>query len=253
SQIQPPPPYATRPPSGETTGVVSSQYGAGSRPAVRRLTPPSSRSSSQTSEVSRSWMKATARPSLPIEIDRGRSVAAIASSRQCGGLGSPRRVGVGTPPYSSLPIQTDSGSGMQPLLDSLERREHEPADRREIVAALLHDDGRQTEVAEEAAAFTKAVAADLERALRVDGCRVDAERDNEGVRTGSTSSRTPHAGRGDPAGACTRRRPPHPRARGRRPSARSRPRHARHARSRVRQASWCRTRRSPSAPPARPG
>ena len=90
-------------------------------------------------------MKTRVRRSGPSAIERGRSVAAIASSRQCGGLGSPRRVGVGTPPYSSLPIHTRNGSGTrQPLLQTFERGEHEPADRREIVATFLHDDRRES-------------------------------------------------------------------------------------------------------------
>ena len=41
-----------------------------------------SRSSSQTSDVSRSWMKTAVRPSAPTLSERGRSVAATASSRQ---------------------------------------------------------------------------------------------------------------------------------------------------------------------------
>ena len=41
--------------------------------------------SNQTSDVSRSWMNTAVRPSVPIVRDRGRSVAATASSRQLGG------------------------------------------------------------------------------------------------------------------------------------------------------------------------
>ena len=114
--------YATVRPSGETAGVVSSQYGIGSRPVVSRCaTAPcvkltlgvssTASSSVQRSEVSRSWMKASVRPSGASARLRGRSVAAIASRRQCGGGFDSRFVGVGTPPYSSLPIQTSSGSG----------------------------------------------------------------------------------------------------------------------------------------------
>ena len=50
----------------------------------------------------------------------------------------------GTPSNSSLPSQTSSGSGIpMAFLESFQRREHEPADRGEIVPALLYDDDRQ--------------------------------------------------------------------------------------------------------------
>ena len=96
-------------------------------------------------------MNATRRPSAEIDGVRGRSVAQTASSRQCGGSGLPRRSGVGTPPYSSVPTHSDSAftRPSRLRLDALERGEHEPADRREIVATLLHDHGRQPERAEQ--------------------------------------------------------------------------------------------------------
>ena len=139
-------------------GSVSSQYGIGSRPVVRRCgghASPSS-SSSQTSDVSRSWMNTAVRPSAPIVSDRGRSVAATASSRQLGGGFRSSRAGRGTPSTSSLPSHTSSGSGIpMAFLESLQRREHEPADRGEIVPALLYDDDRQPLLADQRPASRK--------------------------------------------------------------------------------------------------
>jgi hypothetical protein len=136
---------ATCSPFGEITGVVSSQYGAGSRPAVSLDTSEDAMSRTQTSEVSRSWTNAASVPSAETECERGRSVAATASSRQKGGCGSPRRVGVGKPPNSSLPIHGERGSAAMTLLDPLQRGADEPADGGEIVAAFLDHDGRQAE------------------------------------------------------------------------------------------------------------
>src|SRR5207248_11129038 len=55
----------------------------------------------------------------------------------------------------------------------------ERADRREVVAALLHDDGREPERAENTAGLAVARGCHLERALGVAGRGVDAERDDE--------------------------------------------------------------------------
>ena len=83
SQMKPSSPYATVEPSGESSGVMSSQNGAGSRPVVSRRGVGSSSVIVQTSEVSgRSWMKTSVRPSAPIVRLRGRSVTATVSSRQ---------------------------------------------------------------------------------------------------------------------------------------------------------------------------
>ena len=165
---------------------MSSQYGIGSRPVVSRRNAPSAMSSSHTSDVSRSWMKAIERPSAESASDRGRSVAAIASSRQCGGAAGPRRVGVGTPPYSSVPIQTESGSGIpvSSLLEALQRGEHEPADRGEIVATFLYDDASAVHGWRRSAArLAVAGARHLERALGIGGCSVDSERQDDGLGT----------------------------------------------------------------------
>ena len=89
-------------------------------------------------------MKTAVRPSASSVSERGRSVAATASSRQCGGGFRSLRGCEGTPSTSSFPSQTSSGSGIdsKPFLESLQRCEHEPADRVEIVPAFLHDDDR---------------------------------------------------------------------------------------------------------------
>ena len=155
--------YATCEPSGERRGSVSSQYGIGSRPVVSRRGSRSARSSSQTSDVSRSWMKTQVRPSAPSVSERGRSVAAIASSRQCGGGFRSLRGCEGAPSTSSFPIQIPNGSGthafLLALLEALERGEHEPADRREIVPTLLHDHHGKRRGADDAAGLAIALRA----------------------------------------------------------------------------------------------
>src|SRR6185436_20364859 len=137
------------------------------------------------SEVSRSSMKTAVRPSGPTVSERGRTSWAIASSRQSAGGGTSLRSGTGIPPRSSLPIHmrsTGSGSGTRrSLLDPGERLSHQGPDRGQVVAALLHEDGRQAERAERAAAGTVAVRGHPKRALRIARGGVDAESDHEGV------------------------------------------------------------------------
>ena len=63
--------------------------------------------------------------------------------------------------HAATPIVPPSGSGFMRGVDTLralERRDHEVADRAEVVAALLHDHGRQPERAEDAARLAVAVA-----------------------------------------------------------------------------------------------
>ena len=138
----------------------------------------------QTSDVSRSEMKTTRgrRPrSTVCAVARD---AQIASSRQCGGCGLLAPVGVGTPPYSSVPTQRRSGSLTRSpgsLLDPLERGDHEPAERCEIVATFLHDHSRQFEARRAARRQRDSRPRDVQRAVRIAGRGVDAERDDEGV------------------------------------------------------------------------
>src|SRR3954451_20886658 len=65
-------------------------------------------------------------------------------------------------------------------LEAEQRLAHERSDR-VVVAALLDEDGRQPERAEERAGLAEAAPRHLERALRVLGRGVDAERDDEGL------------------------------------------------------------------------
>ena len=110
-------------------------------------------------------------------------VAATASRRQCGGgfevLARLRRA---RPRARPCRARSSGPSASASLLEPGERLAHERADRGQVVAALLHDDGRQAERAERAAGRAEAVARDLERALGVAGRGVDAERDDERLR-----------------------------------------------------------------------
>src|SRR5688572_25196410 len=108
-----------------------------------RVTSRFARSRSQTSDVSRSWMNAMRSPVGEGARERARSVAAIASSVHCDAVGASRRVGVGTPPNSSFPIHSSTGSGTHSLLDPLQCGEDEAAQGGEMVTALLHEDGRE--------------------------------------------------------------------------------------------------------------
>ena len=100
---------AIRDPSGEICGPPSSQKAARVRPVVRRTGCPPSTSIAHMSDVSRSRAKATSAPSGDTSRWRGRSVAAIASRRQCGGGSTSGRPGLGIPPTSSTPIHNDAG------------------------------------------------------------------------------------------------------------------------------------------------
>src|SRR3954454_19689421 len=128
-------------------------------------------------------MKTARRPSALRLSERGRAVCAIASRRQCGGGGTSTRSGTGMPARSSLPIQIRSSASesgtRRSFLHAGERLRHQRADRGQVVAALLDEDGRQAERAERAAGFAEAVGGDGQRALRVAGGGVDAERDDE--------------------------------------------------------------------------
>src|SRR5262245_37960466 len=172
-----PSPYATVDPSGDRRGCVSSQYGCGSRPVVRRSGgPPPSRSSSHTSEVdASSWMKVARSPRT--SSDRGRGVWAIASRRQPGGGLTSRRGCARTPARSSLPTHIDSAT--RALLQAGQERAHERADRVEVITALLHDHGGQPHRAERGARRAVPLRRGLERALRIAPGGVDAERDDE--------------------------------------------------------------------------
>src|SRR3954463_731916 len=88
-------------------------------------------------------MKTARRPPAPTESDRGRSVAAIASRRQCGGGSRSLRGGTGIPWRSSLPIQMrSSGSGTrQSFLEPRERLAHQGPYRGGLVPALLEGEG----------------------------------------------------------------------------------------------------------------
>src|SRR5688572_28358739 len=134
-----------------------------------RMTSRFDRSRSQTSDVSRSWMNAIRSPAGEGARERARSVAAIASRVHCEAVGASRRVGVGTPPNSSFPIQLSTGSGTHSLLDPLQCGEDEAAQGGEMVIALLHEDRRKAQRAEEAPGFAIAAGRDLERALGVFG------------------------------------------------------------------------------------
>src|SRR5690348_18509199 len=95
-------------------------------------------------------MKTPNRPPAPTVSERGRGVAAIASRRQCAGGRMSLRGWAGTPSCSSLPTHIfRSSSFIQALLDARERLAHEASDRVQVVAALLHHDGRQAERAED--------------------------------------------------------------------------------------------------------
>ena len=65
------------------------------------------------------------------------------------------------------------------------------ADRREVVAALLDDDRRQPELAEDPSRLAVAGSGHLERALGVAGRGVDAERDDERARRRRRTSAAP--------------------------------------------------------------
>src|SRR4029077_18209657 len=85
---------------------------------------------------------------------------------------------------AATPIVPPSGRGFIWVFLSRQagqRLEDELADRGEVVAALLHDDGGEAKLADDAACVEVARGRDLERALRVAGCGVDAERDDEGL------------------------------------------------------------------------
>src|SRR4051812_37603675 len=128
-------------------------------------------------------MKTAVLPSALTVSDRGRAVWAIASSRQCGGGGTSLRSGTGMPARSSLPIQmrsSGSGSGTRrSLLDPGERLRHQGSDRGQVVAALLHEDGRKSQAAEDAPGLAVAGVGDVERALGIARRGVDAEGDDE--------------------------------------------------------------------------
>src|ERR687886_1743532 len=134
-------------------GWVSSQEGARSRPVVSRsgAAPGRSRSRTNRSDVSRSSTNTAVRPSPLTVSERGLGVWAITSSRQWGGGGTSLRSGTGIPARSSLPIQmrsSGSGSGTRrSLLDPGERLRHQGADRGQVVAALLDEDGWEVHIA----------------------------------------------------------------------------------------------------------
>ncbi len=67
----------------------------------------------------------------------------------------------------------------EPLLDSLERLPHEPAQRPEVIAALLHDHRRQPEQTQLPPRRPVALGRHPERALRVCGCRVHPQRHHQ--------------------------------------------------------------------------
>ena len=81
---------------------------------------------------------------------RGRSVAATASSRQCGGGGTSARGGMGIPPRARS-RRSASGRGPRcrrghpPSSNPSEQRADERPERREVVAAFLDEHGRQAE------------------------------------------------------------------------------------------------------------
>src|SRR5919112_5934872 len=114
-------------------------------------------------------MKTAVRPSWLTVSERGRAVWAMASRRQCGGGTTSGRGGTGIPSRSSLPIQirsSASGSGTRhSLLHPGERLRHQGADRGQVVAALLDEDGWKIKLAEHAAGGAKAAARDGQRAL----------------------------------------------------------------------------------------
>src|SRR5215217_7618618 len=201
------------PPSGERRGSRSSQKAVSSRPVVSRsgAAPGASRSSRYTSDVSRSSTNTARRPSAPTVRDRGRSVAAIASSRQCGGGSRSLRGGTGIPCRSSLPIQIcSSGSGTRrSFLDPGERLAPQGADRGQVVAAVLDEDGGDAEGAGRAARGAEPGRGDGERRLRVVAGGVDAERGDEGARAAVAHPSREALDRADPrfAAAARRERP----------------------------------------------
>src|SRR5690348_13646706 len=89
---------------------------------------------------------------------------------------------------ATTPIVPPSGSGfMRGFLhrgETGEGLDHERADGGEVVAALLHDDRGEAQAAEDPARFAVTRGADLERALGIAGCRVDAGCDDECARRG---------------------------------------------------------------------
>ena len=155
-------------PSGDSRGSTSSQYGAGSRPVVSRSGgPPDSRSSSQTSEHSASWMKSARRRSAPIVIERGRGVCATASRRQCGG-GFRSLRGCASTPRARLSTWSSARQRFPPRVPRAPRA---PVLRSlPVVAALLDDDRRRP--VRGAAGGTSV--ARTQAALRVAGARVHA-------------------------------------------------------------------------------
>src|SRR3954452_23239020 len=186
-------------------GCVSSQKGWRSRPVVSRSgrAPSLPRSRTKRSDVSRSSMNTAVRPSALTVSDRGRALWAIASRRQCGGGPTSGRAGTGMPSRSSLPIQirsSASGSGTRhSLLHPGERLRHQGADRGQVVAALLDEDGRKRQGAERAAGRSIGRGRDVQRALRVAGGGGDAagELEAAGGATGGGAP-PPAAPRADP-------------------------------------------------------
>src|SRR6185312_8546267 len=112
-------------------------------------------------------------PSALTVSERGRAVCAMASRRQCGGGGTSLRSGTGIPVASSLPIQIfSSGPGSatrHSLLHPGERLSHEGADRVQVIAALLDENGRHVQRAERASGGTVPVGGHAQRALRIAG------------------------------------------------------------------------------------
>lgn len=90
-------------PSGDQAGVVSSQKGVSWRWVVRRVECPPVTGTTQTSDMSRFRMKATADPSGETARSCGRSTAAIASSDQAD-VGASGRSSEICPLCSSLPM-----------------------------------------------------------------------------------------------------------------------------------------------------
>src|SRR4051812_34523552 len=145
-------------------------------------------------------MKTARRPSALTVTDRGRAVCTIASRRQCGGGATSLRAGTGMPCRSSLPIQMrSSGSATgESLLHPREGLADEGADRVEVVAALLDDDGGQAERAERATGGAVAAGAHAQGALGIAGGGIDAQSDDQSAR----------AAPGRPAGQLRHRREP---------------------------------------------
>src|ERR1700749_1289928 len=73
-----------------------------------------------------------------------------------------------------------SGSGTRrSFLEPGERLRHQGTDRGQVVAALLDEDGRKSQAAEDAAGLAVAGPGDVQRTLGVARGRVDAEGDDE--------------------------------------------------------------------------